>query len=109
MAAAGPLSGSRRLSATDRAFAGIAALYAGDAILQSQWPENYIEPTLAMERSTECEFDEPLVDGDRAAVTWRAQPRLKDGGREQLAGVSVLRFDTAGLVVDQRDFWGRAP
>ena len=87
----------------------IAALYARDAVLQSQRPENYVEPARAMERSTECEFDEPLVDGDRAAVAWRAQPRLKDGGREQLAGVSLLRFDTAGLVVEQRDFWGRAP
>jgi hypothetical protein len=89
--------------------AGIAGLYAGDAVLQPHWPKNYIEPTLAVKPSTECEFDEPLVDGDRAAVAWRAQPRLKAGGREQLEGVSLLRFDTAGLVVDQRDFWGRVP
>src|SRR4051794_18844588 len=89
--------------------AGIAGLYAGAAVLQSHFPENYVKPTLAMERSTECQFDEPLVDGDRAAVAWRAQPRLEAGGREQLEGVSLLRFDTAGLVVEQRDFWGRVP
>jgi SnoaL-like domain len=88
---------------------GTAALYARDAVLQSHWPKDYIEPTLAMEPSTECEFDEPLVDGDRAAVAWRAQPRTEGGGREHLEGVSLLRFDTAGLVVEQRDFWGRVP
>src|SRR3954454_24012085 len=87
--------------------AGIADLYAGGAVLQQHWPKNYVEPTLAMEPSTECEFGEPLVDGDRAAVAWRAQPRLKAGGREQLEGVSLLHFDAAGLVIDQRDFWGR--
>jgi len=89
--------------------AGIAGLYASDAVLQQHWPKTYIEPALAEEPSTECEFDEPLVDGDRAAVAWRAQPRLQAGGREQLEGVSLLRFDTAGLVADQRDFWGRVP
>src|SRR4051794_21816076 len=87
---------------------GLAGLYAGDAVLESHWPENYVKPTLAIEQSTECEFDEPIVDGDRAAVSWRARPRLQAGGREQLAGVSLLRFDPAGRVVDQRDFWGRA-
>jgi hypothetical protein len=34
--------------------------------------------------------------------------RLKDGGAERLAGVSLLRFDFEGLVVEQRDFWGMA-
>ena len=66
-------------------------------------------PTLAAEESTACEFDEPLVDGDLAAVAWRAETQLKDGGREELAGVSLLRFDGEGLVVEQRDFWGQAP
>jgi hypothetical protein len=30
---------------------------------------------------------------------------LKEGGTEKLAGVSLLRFDADGLVVEQRDFW----
>jgi hypothetical protein len=50
-----------------------------------------------------------LVDGDRAAAAWRAKRRLERGGSEQLAGVSLLRFDTAGLVIHQLDFWARGP
>jgi hypothetical protein len=68
-----------------------------------------MEPALAAQDSTECEFDEPLVDGDRAAVTWRAEPRLEAGGSMLLEGVSLLRFNSEGLVVEQRDFWGSAP
>jgi len=89
----------------------IVALYAEDAHFQShpfrqaQAPRDYIEPTLADEASAECEFREPIVDGDRATVEWSAETKLKDGGREKLAGVSLLRFDADGLVVEQRDFW----
>jgi hypothetical protein len=96
----------------DHDHAGIAALYADDAVLQAhapRRPENYIEPTPAAGHSTECEFDEPLVDGQSAAVAWRARLRFEAGGSEQLAGVSLLRFDAAGLVIRQLDFWGRAP
>lgn len=39
-----------------------------------------------------------------AAVTWSAQTRLVDGGTEDLAGVTVLRFDASGLVLEHRDF-----
>jgi len=46
-----------------------------------------------------------LVDGDQAAVPWRAQTRLNDGGTEDLAGVSLLRFAASGLVVEERDYW----
>jgi len=42
---------------------------------------------------------------DQAAVPWTAQTRLKDGGTEDLAGVSLLRFRADGLVVEERDFW----
>ena len=89
----------------------IVALYAEDAHFQShpfrqaQAPRDYIEPTLADEASAECEFREPIVDGDRATVEWSAETKLKDGGSEKLAGVSLLRFDADGLVVEQRDFW----
>jgi hypothetical protein len=89
----------------------IVALYAEGAYFQShpfrdaQSPREYIEPTLADETSAQCEFGEPVVDGDRAAVEWSAETKLRDGRAEKLAGVSLLRFDSAGLVVEQRDFW----
>ena len=89
----------------------IVALYADGAYFQShpfrepQAPREYIEPTLAEEASAECDFGDPLVDGDRAAVEWSAVTRLKDGRTERLAGVSLLRFDAEGLVIEQRDFW----
>jgi SnoaL-like domain len=92
----------------------ILALYAEGAFFQAhpfrdrQAPREYIEPTLAAEAWADCSFMEPVVDGDRAAVEWRAEVRLKDGGSESLAGVSLLRFDPEGLVVEQRDFWASA-
>jgi hypothetical protein len=92
----------------------IVALYAEGAYFRShpfrdlQAPRDYIEPTLAAEESAVCEFREPIVDGDRAAVEWSAETKLKDGGTEKLAGVSLLRFDDAGLVIEQRDFWASA-
>jgi hypothetical protein len=92
----------------------ILTLYAAAALLQSHpfrepvEPQAYINPTLAEEHSAECEFGEPLVDGDRAAVEWSAETKLRDGRTEKLAGVSLLRFDEDGLVVEQRDFWASA-
>jgi hypothetical protein len=86
----------------------IVALYAEDAYFQThpfKAPRDYIEPTLAAEESATCRFGRPIIDGDRAAVEWHAETVLKDGGREKLAGVSLLRFDADGLVVEQRDFW----
>jgi SnoaL-like domain len=92
----------------------IVALYAEGAYFQSHpfrqavEPADYIVPTLAEEESAACEFGEPIVDGNLAAVEWSAETRLRDGGTEKLAGVSLLRFDPDGLVVEQRDFWAMA-
>jgi len=36
-----------------------------------------------------------------------SQTRLADGGTEDLAGVSLLRFRADGLVVEERDFWAQ--
>ena len=89
-------------------------LYAEGAFLQShpfrepQPPRDYIVPTLEAESWADCQFLEPIVDGDRAVVEWRAETRLKDGSGEKLAGLSLLRFDGNGLVVEQRDFWASA-
>ena len=47
---------------------------------------------------------EPVVSGDRATVEWWAV--TTSGGEDAtLAGVSLLRFDDDGLVIDQRDYW----
>lgn len=92
----------------------ILALYALGAYFQSHpfrqrvAPADYIVPTLAEEGAAECDFGEPIVEGDRAAVEWSAQTRLKNGETERLAGVSLLRFNEQGLVVEQRDFWAGA-
>ena len=92
----------------------IIALYAEGAHFQShpfrdpQTPRDYIQPTLEEEASAECEFAEPIVDGDRAAVPWRATTQLRDGGTERLVGVSLLRFGADGLVTEQRDVWAIA-
>lgn len=92
----------------------IVALYAENAYFQShpfrepQSPRDYILWALSEEESAECEFREPIVDGDRAALEWSATTRLKGGSTEKLAGVSLLRFNDDGLVVEQRDFWAQA-
>ena len=86
----------------------IAALYADDAFWQQhpfREPEpGYLARVFAEEESAECQFGRPIIDGDQAAVSWSAQTRLVDGGTEDLAGVSLLRFDASGLVLEHRDF-----
>jgi len=89
----------------------ITALYAQGARWQQhpfRDPEpDFLARVFAEEESAECRFGEPIVDADRAAVSWSAQTMLADGGTEDLAGVSVLRFNAEGLVLDQRDFWNQ--
>ncbi len=65
----------------------------------------FLARVFAEEESAECHFGVPIVDGDQAAVYWTAQTRLVDGGTEDPAGVSLLRFNDAGLVIEHRDFW----
>jgi ketosteroid isomerase-like protein len=87
----------------------IGALYAEDALWQQhpfRDPEpGYLARVFEEEESAQCEFGTPLVDGDQAAVSWTAQTRLVNGGTENLAGVSLLRFRADGQVVEHRDFW----
>jgi len=89
--------------------AAISALYAEGAFWQQhpfRDPEpGYLARVFAEEESAECRFGVPIVDGDQAAVPWSAQTRLADGGTEDLAGVSFLRFRAGELVVEERDFW----
>jgi hypothetical protein len=92
--------------------AAITALYAEGATWRQHPfhdPEpDYLARVFGEEESARCQFGTPIVDGDRAAVSWTAHTRLTDGGTEDLAGVSVLRFSADGLVVEERDFWNQA-
>jgi hypothetical protein len=86
----------------------ITALYAEGALWQ-QHPfrdpdPGYLARVFAEEESAVCQFGAPIVDGDQAAVPWSAQTRLTDGGTEDLVGVSLLRFNADGVVVEERDF-----
>jgi ketosteroid isomerase-like protein len=91
----------------------IVALYADGAHFQShpfreaQPAAEYVEQVFAEEETATPVFHDPIIAGDRAAVEWHAQTRLRDGSSEDLAGVSLLRFNTEGLVVEQRDVWSQ--
>jgi len=92
----------------------IASVYADDAIQVSaffrepQKPAEYAAWAFSDEESAEVWFAEPLIDGDRAAVSWWAISRGADGRDTTLAGVSMLWFGPDGLVVRQRDYWNSA-
>jgi ketosteroid isomerase-like protein len=89
----------------------IAELYAPEADFRShpfREPEDareYVRRVFAEEESeAECRFSEPLVDGDRAAVEYRAV-LVYEGTEATLAGTTLLRFRADGLVVEHRDYW----
>lgn len=92
----------------------IVALYAEDARFWSApfravevgraGVRRYVEGAFSEESDVSARFGEPIVDGERAAVSWWAE--LVDSGEEvTLAGTSVLAFDADGLVVEQWDTW----
>ena len=89
----------------------VARLYAGNAAFWShpfreqQEPAAYASWAFSEQAAAECRFGKPLVDGMRAAVDWWAVVTSVDGSVQSLAGTSLLRFDDAGLVVEQRDAW----
>jgi hypothetical protein len=91
--------------------AAITALYAPEAHFQPHpfrpaLPvTRYLNEVFVDEVTAEASFDEPIVDGDRAAVHWKARTELRSGKAEDLVGVSLLVFTAAGLVAEQRDFW----
>jgi nuclear transport factor 2 (NTF2) superfamily protein len=92
----------------------IAALYAKDApyrALAFREPDeasDYLRRTFADETDIECRFGEPVVAGDRAAVEWWAS-WIEDARPITLAGMTLIRFDGEGKVVDHRDYWNEAP
>jgi hypothetical protein len=70
----------------------------------------YTTEAFADERSSRFAFGEPIVGpDDRAAVEYRAVIVPFDGVETTIAGVSVLRFDAAGLVTEHFDCWAEAP
>jgi ketosteroid isomerase-like protein len=56
-------------------------------------------------QNIECWFGEPIASGDddRASVEWWAS-WTEDGQELTFAGVTVLRFDEEGKVVEHRDY-----
>ena len=91
----------------------ITALYADEAVYRSpafRQPysglagvRRYLGENFGAEENIECWFGEPIVSGDRAAVEWWGSWR-EQGQELTFAGVSVLRFDDQGKVVDHRDY-----
>jgi len=96
----------------------IVALYAPNAVYRAlafrepdtghQGVRDYLQRNFDVEAGVECWFGDPLVSGDRAAVEWWGT-WLESGERVTLAGISVLRFDSDGLVTDHRDYWNQSP
>jgi predicted SnoaL-like aldol condensation-catalyzing enzyme len=66
----------------------------------------YLNENFAVEEGVECRFGEPIASGDRAAVEWWAS-WVEAGQQLTLAGVTILRFDRDGKVVDHRDYWNQ--
>jgi hypothetical protein len=91
----------------------IAALYADTAVHRStafrppgrglRAIRRYLDDNFAVEENIECWFGPPIVTGDRAAVEWWAS-WTEEGQELTYAGVSVLRFDGQGQVVEHRDY-----
>jgi ketosteroid isomerase-like protein len=92
----------------------IVALYAEDTVFSSQpfrtpyrgrdGVRDYVTTAFAGELGPRVWIAEPIVHGDRAAISWWCALR-EDGEDATLAGTSVLHFDAYGLVAEQWDAW----
>lgn len=67
---------------------------------------SYLRENFEAETDVQCRFGEPIVAGSRAAVQWWAS-WVEGGLPISMAGVTILRFDDSGLVVDHRDYWNQ--
>ena len=95
----------------------IVDLYAPDALFSTEsfrtlyrgreGVRAYVQQAFDEEQSPRVWVGKPIVDGDRAAIEWWAAV-VENGVEITLAGVSMLRFDAEGLVIDQRDAWNQA-
>ncbi len=92
----------------------VVALYAPDAVFSSEpfrdayrgstGVREYVERVFGEEEDVRVRVSTPIVDGDRASISWWASLR-EDGKDVTLAGTSVLRLGRDGLVVAQWDAW----
>jgi len=96
----------------------IVALYAPDVTFSTQpfreayrghdGVRTYVAKAFAEEESPRVWVSAPIVDGDRASISWWAALR-EDDAETTLAGTSVLRYDLDGLVIEQWDAWNVLP
>lgn len=96
----------------------IVALYAPDVTFSTEpfrepyrgrdGVRQYLTRVFGEEEAPRVRVSEPIVDGDRASISWWASLR-EDGKDVTLAGTSVLRFDPDGLVAEQWDAWNLLP
>jgi ketosteroid isomerase-like protein len=78
----------------------------GDGERGTQGVRRYLVGNFDVEDEIECWFGSPIVAGGQAAIEWWGT-WIEDGQPVTLAGASVLKFDTEGLVVDHRDYWNQ--
>jgi ketosteroid isomerase-like protein len=96
----------------------IVALYAADVTFSTEpfreacrghdGVREYVARAFSEEESPRVWVSEPIVDGDRASISWWAALR-EDDADATLAGTSVLRYDADGLVIEQWDAWNVLP
>ena len=94
----------------------LVALYAMNALLSTEpfrepyrgrdGVREYVSQALGEEEDPRVWTSDPIVEGDRASISWWASLR-ENGADATLAGTSVLRFDADGLVVEQWDAWNQ--
>lgn len=77
------------------------------AYLRRAGVREYVSQAFSEEEDVRAWVGTPVVEGDRAAIEWWAA-LAENGVETTLAGTSVLRFDDAGLVVEQRDTWNQS-
>jgi len=95
----------------------IVGLYAADVVYSSEpfripyagleGVRSYVSQAFEEEESARSMFGEPVVGDGRAAVPWWAN-LVENGARITLAGMSLLRFNADGLVIEQWDAWNQA-
>jgi hypothetical protein len=79
----------------------------GEVIRGAPDLRRYFADVFAEEAELTAWIGEPIVEGQRASIEWRAT-LLENGQPVSIVGTSTLRFDAAGLVVEQRDTWNQS-
>jgi nuclear transport factor 2 (NTF2) superfamily protein len=68
----------------------------------------YLRRNFEVEHDIDVHFGTPVAAGNRAACEWWACWR-EAGADLTMSGVTVLRFNADGLIVDHRDYWNEVP